>query len=110
MNWLTFEFLVELQVVVVCLVDLSGAVDDFKNRLRRWLKVKGNISIKPFDCSLCTYHWVALIVLLCMGELTLLSYMVVCLLALATIITRTAIERLFDLILWLLTRERRKRS
>lgn len=96
------EILVELQVIVVCLIDLSGAVDEFKNRLKLWLKIKGEVSLKPIDCSLCTYHWTALIVMLWIGRLSLEVYMVICLLAVATEITRGLIVFIYDKILWLL--------
>ena len=96
------KILVELQVVVVFLIDLSGAIEHFKGWLKRWLNIRGEVSIRPFDCSLCTYHWTALIVLLCMGKLTLFAYMVVCLLALATTITRDLIVFIYDKVIWLL--------
>lgn len=98
------EILVELQVIVVCLIDLSGAVDEFKNRLKLWLKIKGEVSLKPIDCSLCTYHWTALIVMLRIGRLSLEVYMVICLLAIGTIITRSCIELILNKLLWLLKR------
>ena len=104
MRWEDIEILMELQVIVVCLIDLSGGVDSLKDGLRRWLGLKGEISIKPFDCSLCMFHWTALIVFLCLGRLTLLNYMLICLLALATTATRMLIETILDGFIWLFGR------
>ena len=101
MSWETFRILVELQVIVVVLIDLSGGVEEFKHRLARWLKVR-EVSVKPLDCSLCMYHWTALLVLLCSGKLTLVSYMVICLLAMATSVTKELIERILFTMLWLI--------
>lgn len=104
MRWEDIEMLAEIQVIVVCLIDLSGGIDSLKDGLRKWLGLKGEISIKPFDCSLCMFHWTALIVFLCLGRLTLLNYAVICLLALATTATRYLIETILDALIWLFGR------
>ena len=106
MSWETFRILVELQVIVVVLIDLSGGVEEFKHRLARWLKVR-EVSVKPLDCSLCMYHWTALLVLLCSGKLTLVSYMVICLLAMATSVTKELIVRVLMFLLWLINLRRK---
>lgn len=100
MTWRLFWILCEMQVAIVFLIDMSGGVDSLKAALGRWLGIKGAITLKPFDCSLCLTHWTGLIYLLCSGQLTLLAYMVVCLLALGTTIT----ERLLTKITYLLNR------
>ena len=104
MRWEDVRLLLEIQVVVVCLIDLSGGIDSIKEGLKKWLGLRGQITIKPFDCSLCMFHWTALVVFLCLGRLTLLNYMLICLLALATTATRMLIETILDALNWLFGR------
>lgn len=102
MNWEDFKILVELQVIVVFLIDLSGAVDSLKDGLGRWLRVKVG-RLKPFDCSLCMYHWTALLVMLCLGRLTLETYLVICLLAFATTLTAAVLETILRVLIWIVS-------
>ena len=78
MEWYDIEILAELLCVVVILVDMSGFMDEMKARLKRWLGVRGEISLKLFDCSFCMYHWTALTVMLCLGRLNLATYTAIC--------------------------------
>lgn len=96
MSWHDWKILLELQVIVVVLVDLSGGVDSLKGVLARWLGIRGEIRLKPLDCSLCMYHWTALAVMLCLGRLTLLTYAAICLLAVATMVTKAALCAILD--------------
>lgn len=98
MTWDTLWTLLELQVIAVVLIDMSGFMDWLKARLGKWLGVKGTISLKPLDCSLCMYHWTALIWLVASGRVTLLAYMTVCLLAIATTVTLRAISSVIYLL------------
>lgn len=98
MTWETFYTLLMLQVVVVVLIDMSGAVNNLKGKLRKWTGLRGEISLKPLDCSLCMYHWTALVWLIAAGKITLLAYMTVCLLAIATTVTFRIIARVIDLL------------
>lgn len=93
MNWSVFAQLVELQIIIVFLIDCSGAIDSIKGALSRWLGMRIK-TLKPFDCSLCMYHWTALAYIIIIGELSVLSYMVICMLALLTSVTLSAIERI----------------
>lgn len=103
MSWDEIRILLELQVIVVVLIDLSGGMDSIKDALGRWLHVTVR-RLKPFDCSLCMYHWTALVVFLCLGRLTLTAYMAICLLALATTATRYLLETILDGLIWLFGR------
>ena len=103
MTWDDWKILVELQIVVVFLIDLSGAVDSFKDALGRWLKVKVG-RLKPIDCSLCMYHWTALGVMYWTGRLTLESYTAVCLLAFTTTITRDALICVLRAFIWVISK------
>lgn len=78
MSWKDVEILAELLAIVVILIDLSGFVDEMKERLKRWLGLRGDISLKPFDCSFCMYHWTALVVMICLGRLNLAVYAAIC--------------------------------
>lgn len=62
-----------IAICVVIIVDISGFIDSVKHGLKRWLGIRGEITLKPFDCSLCLTHWVGLIYLLFTG-ITLQSY------------------------------------
>lgn len=103
MNLDEWKILVELQIVVVFLIDLSGAVDSFKAALGRWLRVRV-ARLKPLDCSLCMYHWTALVVMLCLGRLTLECYAAICLLAFATTITEAVLKTILRTLIWAISR------
>lgn len=71
----TILSLLLIQVIVVFIVDISGAIDSLKSGLK-WLLTKGKMSssdyrLKPFDCSLCCTWWTCLIYLLCVGKFTI---------------------------------------
>ena len=71
----TILSLLLIQVIVVFIVDISGAIDSLKRGLKLLL-TKGKMSnsdyrLKPFDCSLCSTWWTCLIYLLCVGKLTI---------------------------------------
>ena len=97
MDWRTIEILAELLVVVVVLIDMSGAVDELKARLKRWLHIMGEVSLKPLDCSFCMYHWTALVVLLCLGRLNLATYTAICVGCLLTGTVRGLFSAILDL-------------
>ena len=53
-----------ISIIVVIIIDLSGAADSFKSFLKRKL-TKGRMSspdysLKPFDCSFCMTWWTGL--------------------------------------------------
>lgn len=90
-------------MVTVFLVDLSGGVDSLKTALGRWLR-RPVRRLKPFDCSLCVFHWTALAVMLHAGRLNLGCYAAICLLAFATTITKEALILILRAIIWLISR------
>lgn len=61
MIWL---HLLIIAVIVCYIVDITGIVGSIKSTLKSWLKIKGDVSLKPFDCSLCMTHWISLIYVL----------------------------------------------
>lgn len=62
-----------IAICVVMIVDISGFIDSVKIGLKRWLGIRGGVTLKPFDCSFCMTHWTGLIYLLFTG-FTLQSY------------------------------------
>lgn len=64
-----------LAIVVVFIIDLSGIIDTIKTFLLiKIFKINAepqNLSLKPFDCSLCSFWWLGLIYLLCTKNLNL---------------------------------------
>lgn len=102
MTYRDIEILAELLCVVVILVDMSGFFDEVKDRLRRWLGIKGEISLKPFDCSFCMYHHTAVIVMLCLGRLNLATYTAICVGCLLTGTVRGLFSAILDLLARLL--------
>lgn len=90
------RILAELLVVVVVLIDLSGGVESIKAAVGRWLGIKGDFRLKPIDCSLCMYHWTALVVMLCLGRLSLTCYMAICLGAVLTVPVKILLMTIID--------------
>lgn len=74
-----------LAIIVVFIVDISGAVDSFKKFIS-WALTKGrlmsdNFNLKPFDCSLCSTWWTGIIYLLITNTFTIQMVTYVALLA-----------------------------
>lgn len=67
--------LLVLAFIVVYIVDETGIVDSLKTFIKRWLKVKSDITLKPLDCSLCMTHWVCLAYVLILGNLDIFVYL-----------------------------------
>ena len=94
--------LILIQLILVFLIDLSGAMNSLKMVLSKWL-TKGTIEstnyrIKPLDCSLCMTFWVGLIYLFAIHSLTLPLAGLVCLLAFLTPVASDALRLVKDLI------------
>lgn len=77
-----FKNVIIIALVVVFIVDLSGAVDSLKN----FIRINGRTvkRLKPFDCSLCMTFWSGLVYLFCVGSFSLQGVALVCLSALLT--------------------------
>lgn len=84
-----------IQVIVVFIVDISGAADSLKTAIK-WVLTKGKFTnpdyrLKPFDCSLCMTFWSTMTYLLCTNQFTLPLIAVGCLLAAFAGLTKNAI-------------------
>jgi len=62
-----------IAIICVCIIDLSGFVQEMEVLLKKWLKIqRGEVRIpKPFSCSLCMTFWTGLIYLMITGQFTL---------------------------------------
>ena len=95
-----------LQVIVVVIIDLSGAVDSFKSFLKRIL-TKGrmsdpNYSLKPIDCSFCMTWWTGLVYLFIVHSFTLWMVTWLLLLCVLTPVTGTFLVLVRELLLKIL--------
>lgn len=60
--------------VVVFIIDNSGVIDSIKRWIwKRYIKIGdyNNITLKPFDCSLCSTWWINLIYIAITGKFTI---------------------------------------
>lgn len=94
--------LILMAVVVVFIVDISGAVDSLKSGLK-WILTKGKMSssdytLKPFDCSLCMTFWVGMFYLLVTANFTLPYVVCVCLLSAFAGLIKSSILLVEDII------------
>lgn len=72
---------------IACIIINSGAIDNFKHLLWRWLKGNApyrSFSLKPFDCELCTTWWSGLLYIIITHQFTLSSLLLVALVAWVT--------------------------
>ena len=67
--------LLALAFIVVYIIDETGIVNSIKTLIKRWLNVKSDITLKPFDCSLCMTHWVCLVYAFIFGHLSIFVYL-----------------------------------
>ena len=91
-----------IQLIVVFIVNISGAIDSLKYGISKLL-TKGKIGtdnwdLKPFDCSLCVTFWSGMIYLVCVHQFTIPMIAYVCLLAATTDITGDIFSTLKSLI------------
>ena len=75
--------LIELTVIVVIIVDISGFIDSIKSLIGKVLGIN-NVKLKPLDCSLCMTFWVSMVYLLITNELSITAVMVTLLLSTMT--------------------------
>lgn len=64
--------LLQLCVIVVLIIDISGVMASIRSGLGRWLGASPDrIRFKPFDCSKCMTVWLGLGYALFTGNLTM---------------------------------------
>ena len=89
--------LIEIKVIVVIIIDISGFIDSVKNLIGKVLHIN-NVNLKPIDCSFCLNWWVSLGYLVITNQLSLTAVMVTLLLSTMTTIIKDAIYLVRDLI------------
>lgn len=66
--------LLEITIITVIIVDISGIVTDLKKMIGRILGIQ-NVSLKPLGCSFCMTFWMSMCYLVYLGELNLTTIM-----------------------------------
>ena len=95
-----------IQLIIVFIVDVSGAIDSFKSLISKLL-TKGRIdstsfSLKPFDCSLCMTWWTCLVYLIVTHSFTLPFIAFAAALAYLTPVTYSILLFIRDSVLYLI--------
>ena len=101
--------MIYLELLLICAIiificDLSGAIDNLVIPLvKRALKIpkNANISIKPFDCSLCLTFWLGLLYLLIQHAFTIPNIAYVCLLAYLTPHLKAILLYIKEFLIWI---------
>ena len=94
---MTYLKLIEITVIVVIIVDISGFIDSIKTLIGKVLGIN-NVSLKPIDCSFCLNFWASLGYFVIRNELSITAVMVILLLSTMTTIIKDAIYLIRDLI------------
>lgn len=89
--------LIEIAIIVVIIIDISGIVDSIKEFIGRLLNI-ANVRLKPLDCSFCVNWWVSMGYLIYANELSLTTVMVSLLLSVMTTVIEDLIYLIRDLI------------
>lgn len=95
--------LIEIAVIVVIIIDISGFVDEVKGLIGKMLNIS-NVRLKPFDCSFCLTFWVSMVYLIYTNELNLTTIMFSLLLSVMTPVIEDLIYLSRDLIANLITK------
>lgn len=95
--------LLMIAVCCVCVIDIARFPDSLKRGIARWLGVK-DVTLKPFDCSLCSSWWCGLIWMVCTSSLTLYGVMVCLLIACMTTEIASIIWMVKDLLVRLINK------
>ena len=100
--------LILIQLIIVFIIDLSGAVESFKLFISKIL-TKGkiqttNFDLKPFTCSLCMTWWIGLIYLLICHSFTIPYIALVALLSFLTPLSSSILLLIKDLAIFLVNK------
>ena len=100
--------LILIQLIIVFIIDLSGAVESFKLFISKIL-TKGkiqttNFDLKPFTCSLCMTWWTGLIYLLICHSFTIPYIALVALLSYLTPLSSSILLLIKDLAIFLVNK------
>ena len=87
-----------IAVITTIVIDMTDFITSIKNVIKKYLNIKGNIALKPFDCSLCMTFWLCTIYLLIYNQLSLKYITITLLLAISTEIIQSLIRLAQDII------------
>jgi hypothetical protein len=95
--------LIMIQIIVVFLIDLSGAIQSLKRSLSLFLtnnRIKSDAYTLPLiGCSLCMTFWSGLAYLIITHNLSITGIFIVCLLSYLTTVTYNILLFIRDLII-----------
>ena len=94
---MTYLKLIEIAVIVVIIIDISGIVDEVKGLIGKILGIS-NVRLKPLDCSLCMTFWVSMAYLIYANELSITTLMFSLLISVMTPVIQDLIYVIRDLI------------
>ena len=89
--------LIEIAVIVVIIIDISGFIDSVKEFIGKILGIQ-NVRLKPLDCSFCMTFWASMCYLIYTNELSLTTVMVSLLLSTLAPVISDMIYLIRDLI------------
>lgn len=91
-----------IAVIIVFIIDLSGALDSFKHsiwkRLFKGMPYKEDWRLKPLDCSLCMTWWIGLLYILITSQFSILMVGYIALIAFMTPVIKDCMILIKDMI------------
>lgn len=93
----TISDLILIGVITTIIIDMTDLLYTIKNKLKLIFHIKGNVTLKPFDCSLCMTFWLCIIYLLIYNHLTLMHTAISLLIAVNTPIIKAVIQLFQDI-------------
>lgn len=100
--------LILIQLIIVFIIDLSGAVESLKLFISKILtkeKIQTtNFDLRPFTCSLCSTWWIGLIYLLICHSFTIPYIALVALLSFLTPLSSSILLLIKDLAIFLVNK------
>ena len=99
--------LLMITIIVVYIIDLSGAINSIKYGIWKWLR--GNkpykeYQFKPFDCSLCMSFWIGLIWLFLSHSMSLKYIMILCLFSYLSDVIGDILRLIKDILITLMSK------
>lgn len=94
---MVFLKLIEITVIVVIIIDISGIVDSIKEFIGKALDIS-NVRLKPLECSFCMNWWLSLLYIYITNNLTLSTILFALLMSTLTPVISDLIYLIRDLI------------
>lgn len=91
--------ILQIAIIVVCIVDLSGIIQSIQKLFAKFLSAKdfNNIKLPLISCSLCVTWWTSLIYIIATGNFTLTNIMLSILIATMTSVIKDLILSVKDI-------------